>query len=43
MHYNFVRPHQTLKMPPALKAGLTDHVWTLREVAELADREENSN
>jgi IS1 family transposase len=37
MHYNFVRRHQTLRMPPALKAGVADHLWTLEEVVLLAD------
>src|SRR5204863_5448828 len=36
MHYNFVRRHQTLRMPPALKAGITDHLWTLEEIVQLA-------
>ena len=30
--YNFVRVHHTIKTTPAVKAGLTDHVWTLREM-----------
>lgn len=41
MHYNFVRPHQSLKDPypqtPAMAAGVADHVWTLREIAALLD------
>jgi hypothetical protein len=37
MHYNFVRVHQTLKTTPAVAAGVTDHRWTLREIAELLD------
>ena len=40
MHYNFCRKHQTLKASPAVKAGLTDHVWSLAElVAVLANEE----
>lgn len=35
--YNFVTRHKTLRMPPALKAGVTDHMWTLEEVVALAD------
>jgi IS1 family transposase len=38
-HYNFIRRHQTLRMPPALKAGVADHWWTLEELAELIERE----
>jgi IS1 family transposase len=35
MHYNFCRIHQTLRVTPAMEAGLTDHVWTLEEVVAL--------
>jgi len=42
MHYNFARPHKTLASPyprtPAMAAGVTDHVWTLREIATLLDQ-----
>ncbi|HEY7159153.1 MAG TPA: IS1 family transposase [Gemmataceae bacterium] len=40
--YNFCRPHMTLteemgyKCSPAMRAGLTDHVWDLPELMELA-------
>jgi hypothetical protein len=27
--YNFCRVHQTLRVTPAMEAGLTDHVWTI--------------
>lgn len=37
MFYNFGRIHQTLRVTPAMQAGLTDHVWSLEEIAELAD------
>lgn len=30
--YNFCRVHQTLRVTPAMEAGLTDHVWTVREL-----------
>ena len=39
--YNFCRVHQTLRMTPAMEAGWTDHVWTLRELL-TADTEEGS-
>jgi IS1 family transposase len=32
--YNFCRVHQTLRVTPAMQAGLTDHVWTLQELLE---------
>lgn len=38
MHYNFVRMHKTLRMPPALAAGVTDHVWSIEEIINLLDR-----
>jgi IS1 family transposase len=41
LHYNYCRPHRTLANPyprtPAMVAGVADHVWTLREIAELID------
>lgn len=30
--YNFVRVHSTLRVTPAMEAGITDHVWTLQEL-----------
>jgi hypothetical protein len=35
MHYNFCRVHQTLRVTPAMEAGLTDHVWELEEIVAL--------
>jgi IS1 family transposase len=35
MHYNFCRVHQTLRVTPAMEAGITDHVWELAEIAAL--------
>ncbi|GMV51631.1 MAG: hypothetical protein AMXMBFR67_31740 [Nitrospira sp.] len=35
MHYNFCRVHQTLRVTPAMEAKITDHVWTLEELAGL--------
>lgn len=32
--YNFCKVHSTLKTTPAVAAGLTDHVWTVRELLE---------
>jgi len=34
-HYNFCRVHQTLRVTPAMEAGLTDHIWTLAELCGL--------
>ena len=35
MYYNFCRIHKTLKVTPAMEAGIADHVWTLEEVIQL--------
>jgi len=37
MHYNFVRVHQSLRVTPAMEAGLTDHVWSLADNVALLD------
>jgi hypothetical protein len=34
-HYNLCRIHKTLRVTPAMEAGLTDHVWTLEELCGL--------
>jgi len=34
MYYNFARIHQTLRVTPAMEAGITDHV---DEIVELLD------
>jgi IS1 family transposase len=35
MHYNFGRIHQSLRVTPAMEAGIADHVWSLEEIIEL--------
>jgi len=35
MHYNYCRIHKTLRVTPAMEAGLTDHVWTIEELCDL--------
>jgi IS1 family transposase len=37
MHYNFCRIHQTLRVTPAMEAGIADHVWSVAELADLLD------
>lgn len=37
MFYNFAKIHKTLRVTPAMQAGVSDHVWTLEEIAKLAD------
>jgi transposase-like protein/IS1 family transposase len=34
--YNFCRTHKTLRVTPAMEAGLTDHVWTISEMLATA-------
>jgi hypothetical protein len=36
MYYNFARIHQTLRITPAMAAGVSDHVWSLEEIVNLA-------
>ncbi len=35
MYYNSARVHQTLRVTPAMEAGVSDHIWTVREIVEL--------
>jgi hypothetical protein len=41
MYYNFGRIHKTLRVTPAMEAGVTDHVWSLEEIAALTDKYSN--
>lgn len=35
MHYNLCRVHKTLRVTPAMEAGLSNHVWTVQELVGL--------
>ena len=35
-HYNFVRLHKTLRVTPAVAAGVSDRLWTLEGLVEQA-------
>lgn len=35
MHYNFCRVHQSLRITPAMEAGVADHVWEIEEIVNL--------
>ena len=35
MYYNFCRIHQSLRVTPAMKAGVTDHVWEIEDIINL--------
>lgn len=45
MHYNFCRIHKSLKVTPAMAAGVSDTLWSLEDVVKMADSywEEKSN
>lgn len=40
MHYNFVRIHKTLKVTPAMAAGVTGKLWEIADVVALLPDEE---
>ena len=37
MYYNFGRVHQTLRVTPAMEAGIADHVWSIEEIVGLME------
>jgi IS1 family transposase len=37
MHYNFARIHKTLRVTPAMAAGVTDRLWSVRDIVEMAE------
>tara|TARA_R110002096_G_scaffold32360_1_gene94116 strand:+ start:1671 stop:2567 length:897 start_codon:yes stop_codon:yes gene_type:complete len=42
MYYNFVRVHQTLKVTPAMQAGLTDRLLDISDLVALVDANEEA-
>jgi IS1 family transposase len=42
MNYNFVRIHQTLRVTPAMAAGVTDKLWSYEDVAEVVEQWEEA-
>ena len=40
LHYNFCRVHQTLRVTPAMEAGLSNHVWEIEEIVALLEAKE---
>jgi IS1 transposase len=38
MHYNFVRIHKSLRMTPAMAAGVTEHLWEIEDIVTLLDQ-----
>jgi IS1 family transposase len=43
MHYNFCRIHKTLRVTPAMEAGIADHVWSIEELVSLLDAKNLTN
>jgi len=37
MHYNFVRIHQTLKITPAMAAGVTSKLWEMSDMVKILE------
>jgi hypothetical protein len=36
-YYNFARIHKTLRITPSMAVGLSEHVWSLKEIVLVAD------
>jgi hypothetical protein len=43
MHYNFARIHKTLRVSPAMAAGVTDKLWSVADIVTMIDASEKSN
>jgi hypothetical protein len=41
MYYNFARIHQTLRVTPAMAAGVTDRLWDVSDIVALLDQKSN--
>jgi hypothetical protein len=37
MYYNFGRVHQTIRVTPAIEAGIANHVWSVEGIVALLD------
>ena len=40
MHYNFARIHRTVRCSPAMAAGVTETLWTIRDIVGLLEERE---
>jgi hypothetical protein len=36
LYYNFVRVHKTLRMTPAMAAGITKRLWEMNDVVDMS-------
>ena len=39
-YYNFVRVHKTLRMSPAMAAGVSDRLWDIGDIVKLVEATE---
>jgi hypothetical protein len=37
MHYNFARVHMSLRVAPAMEAGISDHIWSWKKSSTFAE------
>ncbi len=42
VYYNFVRIHKTLRMTPAMAAGVSDRLWEMRDIVQLLEDAEDA-
>ena len=40
MHHNFCRIHKTIRVTPAMEAGVENHVWGIEEIAAFLPESE---
>jgi hypothetical protein len=40
MYYNFFRIHKTLRVTPAIAAGVTDRLWEMADIAALVEAQD---
>jgi len=40
--HNFCRVHQSLRVTPAMEAGIADHVWSIEELVALLPKPESA-
>jgi IS1 family transposase len=43
MYYNFVRLHKTLRVTPAMAAGVTDRLWEIGDIVKLVEEAEGTS
>jgi hypothetical protein len=43
MHYNFCRIHKTLRVTPAMAAGVTDRLWSVADIVSILEQWEKQN